>query len=187
MTNRPHTFYLHSRYRYHNWPYYETVETVPPLDKPANYYGDIDLVAILPILVSGCVMLTPILNWSQIVRKHKAQAVVIWWGVLMYAALIPVLIVGWWGVDPYYVSTQISTCSNQPPNCNYEVIQYNDFESKDFFERSGALFLRDQNRLSIAHVDATVMTRMAWCRSITYRSERAQRRRSFLSLIQHIT
>ncbi|KAI9797217.1 MAG: hypothetical protein M1833_005626 [Piccolia ochrophora] len=49
-------------------------------------WGDADLFAIFPIVVAGCIMLTPILNWSITVRDNEARPVVAWWGLLMFAS-----------------------------------------------------------------------------------------------------
>jgi hypothetical protein len=49
-------------------------------------WADADLFAIFPIVVAGCIMLTPILNWSITVRENDARPVVAWWGALMFAS-----------------------------------------------------------------------------------------------------
>ena len=79
------------------------------------------MVVMLPILASGCVMLTPILSWSATIRKHKLHFVVVSWGLLMFAALIPVAIKNLPGIVPDYVMTQLATCddSKDPAICNY--------------------------------------------------------------------
>ena len=79
------------------------------------------MVAILPILVSDCVMLAPILSWSVTIRKYDLKIVVALWGLLMFAALIPVAIKNLPGVLPEYVLTQLATCdgSKDPTFCNY--------------------------------------------------------------------
>ena len=51
-------------------------------------WGDADLFAIFPIVVAGCIMLTPILNWSITVRENDARPVVAWWGTLLFASAI---------------------------------------------------------------------------------------------------
>ena len=86
--------------------------------KPINYYGDVDLVPMLPILAAGFVMLTPLLNWSQILKKHKTVAV--YWGLLIFAALVPVMLKNFNGVVPYMVLGQIATCDKSPTKCNLQ-------------------------------------------------------------------
>ncbi|OBT71254.1 hypothetical protein VF21_09484 [Pseudogymnoascus sp. 05NY08] len=50
-------------------------------------YMDLDLFGIFPILTASGIMLTPILMWSNTVRKHHAQAVIVCWGALIFVAL----------------------------------------------------------------------------------------------------
>jgi hypothetical protein len=52
-------------------------------------YGDVDVYGIYPILSAAAIMLTPILNWSVSVRANEAQMVVVYWGALVFAALVP--------------------------------------------------------------------------------------------------
>jgi hypothetical protein len=52
-------------------------------------YGDVDVFGIYPILSAAAIMLTPILNWSVSVRANEAQMVVVYWGALVFAALVP--------------------------------------------------------------------------------------------------
>src|SRR5204862_799936 len=54
-------------------------------------YGDIDIVGIYLILSAAAIMLAPILKWSTSIRKLRAQAVVVYWGMLIFAALVPAL------------------------------------------------------------------------------------------------
>jgi hypothetical protein len=61
------------------------------------------------ILVAGCIMLTPILNWSTTVRKHQAGAIIVYWGLLTFAALIATLtklFTG--GFEPFSNYTQLT-------------------------------------------------------------------------------
>lgn len=83
-------------------------EVRPP--KKASDYGDIDLVAIFPIFVAACTMLTPLLNWSTGIRQH-ARTIAVCWGFLMFAALgfTPLKILH--GVDPVSDHHQYATCS----------------------------------------------------------------------------
>ncbi|KFX92083.1 hypothetical protein O988_07435 [Pseudogymnoascus sp. VKM F-3808] len=50
-------------------------------------YVDLDIFGIFPILTAAGIMLTPILMWSNTVRKHHAQPVIVCWGALIFVAL----------------------------------------------------------------------------------------------------
>jgi hypothetical protein len=96
---------------------------------------------IYPILVAGCNMLTPILNWSTTVRKHQAGAIIVYWGLLMFAALIATLtklFTG--GFEPFSNYTQLATCHIDPAmGCTFdEVVSPNrsfDFTSEGLLNR----------------------------------------------------
>lgn len=51
-------------------------------------FTDPDVFGIFPLLSTSGIMLTPILMWSTTVRKNRAQAVIIYWGILVYAGLL---------------------------------------------------------------------------------------------------
>jgi len=57
----------------------------------SQLYGDIDYFGILPVLTATAVMLTPILTWSSTIRTHKARAVMIYWALLIFAAMVPTI------------------------------------------------------------------------------------------------
>ncbi|KAE8443917.1 hypothetical protein EG329_001227 [Mollisiaceae sp. DMI_Dod_QoI] len=68
--------------------YFRFSETEPsPNTNSATEFADVDFVGILPNLTASAIMLTPILLWSTTVRKNEAQSIVVWWGVLIFAAL----------------------------------------------------------------------------------------------------
>ncbi|KAK2803546.1 hypothetical protein FQN50_006981 [Emmonsiellopsis sp. PD_5] len=82
-------------------------------------YGDVDVFGIYPILTTAGIMLTPILKWSSTIRKHRAQAIVVYWGILIFAALVPTLLLtsfSEWEVNspPSLVLCQ----NNSDPTCN---------------------------------------------------------------------
>ncbi|KAI9811905.1 MAG: hypothetical protein M1827_005256 [Pycnora praestabilis] len=116
-----HVFALLARYKY-KLPNYAD----PSLEyQPPNEYGDIDLVAIFPILVTGCIMLTPILNWSTTVRNYEAQPVVVYWGFLMFAALIASLTKFSHAQSPFPVYTQVATCElNVTNGCTFDQVTF---------------------------------------------------------------
>ena len=107
-----------------------------PQAAKASDYGDLDLQGIFPILVAGCVMLTPILNWSIAIREN-ARAVTVCWGALMFAAVIP----SFWkvleGITPLVDSDQLVTCAvNATKNCTLDhLLQNNDYISYDFYDK----------------------------------------------------
>ena len=92
-----------------------------------KYYGDVDLQGIFPILVAGCIALPPILNWSYLLRGSKgAKPVVILWGAMMFAAVIPGLIFTLRGFYPFEVTNQITYCpTDAAKNCTFADL-YND-------------------------------------------------------------
>jgi hypothetical protein len=55
-------------------------------------HGDPDIYGTYPVLLAAAVMFTPILNWSTNVRRDKAQIIMVLWGILSFAALVPVMI-----------------------------------------------------------------------------------------------
>ncbi|KAF2501340.1 hypothetical protein BU16DRAFT_196457 [Lophium mytilinum] len=83
-----HVFALLAQYRFN----------VGPGDADsAKEYGDVDLLGIFPILAAAGIMLAPILNWSTTIRRHRAQAIIIWWGILIFVGLVPawIYMYGW--------------------------------------------------------------------------------------------
>ncbi|KAF2088809.1 hypothetical protein K490DRAFT_64022 [Saccharata proteae CBS 121410] len=87
-TSAIHLFILLAKYRFD--PLNELFSVTDA--ESATKYGDPDIFGIFPILAFSAVMVTPVLNWSSTVRKSKAQPVVIYWGILIIAALIPATI-----------------------------------------------------------------------------------------------
>ena len=84
-----------------------------PLTDAIKKAGDVDLAGIYPVLAAGCLMLTPILNFSKTVRDHNGRAVVLVWGMLMFTALIATLAKIWNNqgpVVPYMDLSQLTTC-----------------------------------------------------------------------------
>lgn len=99
------------------------------LINPQNYraqdLGDLDLQAIYPILVASCIMLTPILNWSVEIREH-ARAIAVYWGLLLFTALVPTLVKVWRGVYPLIDYDQLITCDvNVTENCTLDFLLSN--------------------------------------------------------------
>jgi hypothetical protein len=55
-------------------------------------HGDPDIWGTYPVLLATVVMFAPILNWSTNVRRDKAQIIMVLWGMLSFAALVPVMV-----------------------------------------------------------------------------------------------
>ena len=89
-----------------------------------KYYGDVDLQGIFPILVAGCIALPPILNWSYLLRGAKgAKPVVILWGAMMFAAVIPSLIFIVRDYEPFVVTNQVTYCrTDEANNCTFDAL-----------------------------------------------------------------
>lgn len=112
-----HAFALLLRYKYHT----PNLTNLDWIYLPPKELGDIDLQAIFPILVAGSIMLTPILNFSTTVRKHEAHSVVIFWGVLLFCAMVPTFVIVVKGVTPSVILSQLSTCAlDAAKNCTFE-------------------------------------------------------------------
>ncbi|KAI9802087.1 MAG: hypothetical protein M1833_002008 [Piccolia ochrophora] len=112
-----HAFSLSVRYDYK--PYSGSVHD-PTM--PANELGDLDMNAIWLILSSGCIMLTPLLNWSTTIRREikNMRAIMIWWGFLVFAGLVCAMVATYTEHHPYMVQA-LATCfegDGSNPKCN---------------------------------------------------------------------
>ena len=114
-----HAFALLQRFKYET-PSFTDLDWI---SLPPDKLGDLDLQAIFPILVAGSIMLTPILSFSTTVRKHEAHSVVIFWGILIFCALVPTFVIVIKGVTPSIALSQLSTCIlNASLDCTYEYL-----------------------------------------------------------------
>lgn len=104
-------------------------------------YGDVDVFGIYPILSAAAIMLTPILNWSVSVRENEAEIVVVYWGALVVAALVPAWVYSnyikdWWMDFPIsFVLCPTSAAVTHPdcnPTINFTVESYNYCQCVDF-------------------------------------------------------
>lgn len=129
-----------------------------------RYYGDTDLSGIFPILVAGCIMLTPILNWSTMIRKHHAQPVVLYWGIIMFFALIFTLPPSAEGVQPYFIR-KLATCfKDKSLGCTYEdVIDGDGFSviSLDFYNKCVVILKTAAHSSLTAGIGVSAMTHVA--------------------------
>ena len=117
-----HALALLQRFKYRT----PSLENLEWISAPLDQLGDLDLWAIFPILVAGSIMLTPILSFSTTVRKHEAHSVVIFWGILIFCALVPTFVIVIKGVIPSYALSQVSTCTLDPAlGCTYENLMSN--------------------------------------------------------------
>lgn len=112
-----HAFALLLRYRYHT----PTLTSLDWIYLPPKELGDVDLQAIFHILVAGSIMLTPILSFSTTVKRHEAHSVIIFWGVLVFCALVPTFVITFKGVIPSVILNQLSTCAlDATKGCTFE-------------------------------------------------------------------
>jgi hypothetical protein len=86
-------------------------------------YGDVDVYGIYPILSAAAIMLTPILNWSVSIRANEAQMVVVYWGALVFAALVPAWLYNnnikeWWINFPVSFVVCPYSAAAAHPDCN---------------------------------------------------------------------
>lgn len=128
-TSAVHLFALITQYRFGYPP------GPLPWDKDNSHaFGDVDLFGITAILAAAGVMLAPILNWSTSVRTHESQAVIVYWGILIFAALTPAVIyqARWYRND--WIFNTIPSFASCPkgisPDCDFIINnQILDFES----------------------------------------------------------
>jgi len=106
-------------------------------DGKASDYGDLDLAGIFPILVAGCIMLTPILNWSTGIVRGNVRTVTILWGTLMFAAVVATFYNVWGRVQSLIDSDQFVTCAvDATKNCTLDHILESStaYLSSDFYD-----------------------------------------------------
>jgi hypothetical protein len=85
-----HLFVLLTWYRFksYSWPFLaDSSENT----NSSVQYGDVDYYGIFPIITATVVMLTPILTWSSTIRTHEARVVMVYWALLIFAAMIPTI------------------------------------------------------------------------------------------------
>ena len=117
-----HAFALLLRFKY-ELPSFTNLDWI---SLPPDKLGDLDLQAIFPILVAGSIMLTPILSFSTTVRKHQAHYVVIFWGILIFCAMVPTFVIVIKTVTPSIALSQVSTCTLDPAlGCTYDNLMNN--------------------------------------------------------------
>ena len=107
----------------------------------SNAYGDVDVYGIYPILSAAAIMLTPILNWSVSVRANEAQMVVVYWGALVFSALVPAWVYAnnikeWWIDFPLSFAVCPISAAATHPDCNQNIVlttkSYNYCQCVDF-------------------------------------------------------
>ena len=128
-----HAFALLLRYRYRA-PAWDNLDWIY---LRADQLGDIDLQGIFPILVAGSIMLTPILNFSTTVRHHEAHSVIVFWGVLLFCAMVPTFVIVIKGVIPSVVLSQVATCTlDVAKNCTFENLSITHYgQSKGLYQK----------------------------------------------------
>ena len=104
-------------------------------------WGDVDVYGIYPILSAAAIMLTPILNWSVSVRANEAQMVVVYWGALVFTALVPAwvynnYIESWWINAPISFALCPTSVAATHSDCNQNITltteSYNYCQCVDF-------------------------------------------------------
>ncbi|KAF2673745.1 hypothetical protein BT63DRAFT_421870 [Microthyrium microscopicum] len=86
-------------------------------------FGDIDFFGIIPVLSAAAVMLSPIITWSSTFRAHRARPLVVLWGLLIFAALIPALLLLYrfvedlWGLNS---PPSFAYCTGTLPKCRWD-------------------------------------------------------------------
>jgi hypothetical protein len=80
-------------------------------------YADIDIFATFPILSAAAIMLSPILMWSTSVRKHHAQAVIIYWGILIFSALVVNMALLYSSTSNLNVLFSFAVCTDTSDQC----------------------------------------------------------------------
>jgi hypothetical protein len=113
-----HAIALSSKFKFHTHDADMSI-----MGQPTTFFGDQDIFGILPVLIAACIMLTPILNWSITVRQNEARPVVVYWGLLMFAATILVLI-DIYGKDAHPLALpSIAACATDvPKGCSQDSI-----------------------------------------------------------------
>lgn len=92
-------------------------------------YKDVDVWGIFPIIATSGIMLTPILMWSKSIRlyddtenkpaeerRYKVQPVIIYWGLLIFAALVALIIYVLVLPGEFDILPSFASCSADP-NC----------------------------------------------------------------------
>ncbi|KAI9818661.1 MAG: hypothetical protein M1826_001342 [Phylliscum demangeonii] len=90
--------------------------------------GDIDIHATWLVVTSACIMLTPLLLWSTTIRRLGVRPLLVYWGVLMYAAFVCAVVPMLRGVYPFFIEAQ-ATCQAVPgiAACSSASISGDDF------------------------------------------------------------
>ena len=85
----------------------------------SKLYGDIDYFGIFPVLTATAVMLTPILTWSSTIRTHEARVVMVYWALLIFAAMIPTIYL--WANDSWNLDTldSFAYCTGTGDECSW--------------------------------------------------------------------
>ncbi|KAL8826269.1 MAG: hypothetical protein Q9191_003908 [Dirinaria sp. TL-2023a] len=172
-----HAFALLVRYNYSIHEFDPTKRAYEP-----DAYGDLDLQGLFPILVASCIMLTPILNWSIEIREH-ARAVAVYWGLLMFAALVPTLYKVFRGIVPFLDYDQMVTCAvNASAGCTFDAVIAGDGQnlvSSNFYSKCNcndtcgaasprAAFRKDQGLQAFLVSDSTFRLNMKDSVSVVY-------------------
>ena len=105
----------------------------------AKDLGDMDLWAIFTILCASIVMLTPMLDWSIVIKEQKSvRNIAVYWGLLIFTALISTFLKARNGIQPFFFYDQLITCDiDIAKNCSREYVVESStaFKSLDYYDR----------------------------------------------------
>lgn len=89
-------------------------------------YGDIDYIGIFPVLTATAVMLTPILTWSSTIRTHEARVVIVYWALLIFAAMIPTIYL-WINAENWTLNIfeSFAYCTGTGEECSWSNLENN--------------------------------------------------------------
>ena len=82
-------------------------------------------------------MLTPILDWSIEVKKN-ARAIAVYWGLLIYTALVATFSKAWSGIVPLLAAGQLFTCNTDAAkDCSLEYLMKSSYAvfSYDYYTK----------------------------------------------------
>ena len=90
----------------------------------SKLYGEIDFFGIFPILTATTVMLTPILTFSSTVRLHEARVIMVYWALLIFAAMIPTIYL--WVSSSWSLNTfpSVAYCTGTEVGCDWWNLEY---------------------------------------------------------------
>lgn len=109
---------------------YKWDASYPEWDRESSVkFGDIDFFGIIPVVSAAGVMIAPISVWSSTFRTHRARPVIVLWALLIFAALVPALVMmrsylkGGWSPNDI---PSFAYCTEPGDNCNWAALYVDD-------------------------------------------------------------